>query len=223
MPVINCLRRMVAIATALGVIAGVPGGAIPDAVAATRACTDLGKLRSQTSTPPTTITFVNTSGMYRSIDWIDFTGQRKDYGGLGGNETKTFKTFAGHVWVISTGPGDCLQVFVAERGPTTVEVPRMAVDGPRPAPQKGPVAVPAACAKHFTRRGGACVPTASTCKPTEVYSSSMAQCVPIATTCSPGEVYEPSKRTCVARKAKRCPRGQYLNQNGVCQPNETGS
>jgi hypothetical protein len=31
---------------------------------------------------------------------------------------------------------------------------------------------------------------------------------------------KPSKSS--KRKKKRCPSGQYLNQNGVCQPNETG-
>lgn len=198
-------------------------GGVAPAAAASRSCADVGKLRSLNSNVATTITFVNTSGMYRSVDWIDFAGQSKSYGGIGGNETKTFKTFATHVWVISTGPGDCLQVFVADRNTTTVELPRMAVDGPRSPAPKGPTVGTPACAKHFTRRGTGCVPTASTCKPTEVYSSSMAQCVPIAATCSPGEVYDRAKRACVTRAPKRCPRGQYLNQNGVCQPNQTGA
>jgi hypothetical protein len=42
--------------------------------------------------------------------------------------------------------------------------------------------------------------------------------------CQPAGFFdEPKKKkTQTAKKKKRCPAGMYLNQNGVCQPNETG-
>jgi hypothetical protein len=219
-----------------------------------RSCRQERQLRSLNSNTPTKITFVNTSGMYRSVNWIDFKGQTQSYGGLNPGETKTFDTYATHVWVIATGPGDCLQIFIARAQPLIVEVPRMAVDGPRP--KAAPVTTPVVCAPNYTRVRGECVPKQNcgpnafrnvegdcdcnrgfamrngqcarigntNCKRTEVYSSSMGQCVPIAATCSPNEVYSSSVNACIPRQTapRPCPRGMYLNQLGVCQPNQTG-
>lgn len=218
--------------------------------AAERSCQELNNLRSLHSNVSMTLTFVNTSGIYRSLDWIDFQGQRKSYGGIQPGETKSQPTFETHVWVLSTGPGDCTQVFIADPNNATVEVTRKPIDRPPSKSGNSTGSPPPACAtnfikrqeqcvplqncganavrtnqgacvckKHFTMRSGRCVPTSTTCTSTEVYSSSMAQCVPIAATCSPNEVYNSNRRACVPR---RCPRGTYLNQNGACQPNETG-
>jgi hypothetical protein len=41
--------------------------------------------------------------------------------------------------------------------------------------------------------------------------------------CQPAGFFdEPKKKTQPAKKKTKCPTGQYLNQNGVCQPDETG-
>lgn len=94
----------------------VPSSARPG----TRSCADDRSLRSLHSREPTKITFVNKSGMYRSLNWIDFKGQSQSYGGLNSGETKTFNTFRTHPWVSATGPGDCIQIFLPSAEPGRV-------------------------------------------------------------------------------------------------------
>lgn len=88
--------------------------------AGVRACSETAKLRSQHSKEPTKITFVNKSGMYRGLNWIDFKGQQKSYGGLNPGEKKSFDTFRTHPWVSTTGPGDCVQIYLPAAEPSTV-------------------------------------------------------------------------------------------------------
>jgi hypothetical protein len=102
------------------------------AVAQELSCSELNKVHSINSDVPTKVTFVNTSGMYRSIQWIDFKGNIKDYGGLDAGKQATFDTFVTHPWMIATGPGDCLQIFMPVATPATIDLRRLAVDdGPQ--------------------------------------------------------------------------------------------
>jgi hypothetical protein len=93
-----------------------------------RSCSERNTLRSEHSREPTKITFVNQSGMYRAIMWIDFDGTLKDYGGLNSGEELVLDTFRTHPWMIATGPGDCLQIFLPAAEPATVRLERLAVD-----------------------------------------------------------------------------------------------
>lgn len=79
-------------------------------------------LRSLNSDVPTTITFVNQSQTYRRIEWIGFDGQTKEYGGLNFGESKTIKTFLTHPWIITNGPGDCLQIVKPRAGGSVVRL-----------------------------------------------------------------------------------------------------
>lgn len=133
-------------------------------------CSETSSLRSEKSETPARVTFVNTSGMYRSILWIDGKGGFKDFGGLNSGEQLTIDTFVTHPWMIATGPGDCLQIFRPVAGSSTVELRRLAADdGPRastsskPAPvpasvQKSPVNKTPVCGRNFKLRSGKCVP-----------------------------------------------------------------
>jgi hypothetical protein len=82
-----------------------------------RSCSERGSLRSLKSTEPTKITFVNKSGMYRGIVWMNFKGGFQDFGGLNSGESKTIDTFRTHPWMITTGPGDCLQIILPSAEP----------------------------------------------------------------------------------------------------------
>lgn len=112
----------------------VPAVSTASSVPLELSCSERTKVRSVNSDAPTKITFVNVSGMYRSIQWIDFNGGIKDYGGLKAGERVTYDTFVTHPWMISTGPGDCLQIFLPASGAATVELSRLAADGPKTEP-----------------------------------------------------------------------------------------
>jgi len=97
-----------------------------------RACRDRSKLRSESSDGPARIKFRNVSGMYRSIMWIDFDGTTKDYGGLNAGEELVVETFVTHPWMVATGPGDCIQIFMPGAGEADVKLLRASVDdGPK--------------------------------------------------------------------------------------------
>jgi hypothetical protein len=137
--------------------------------AAERPCADRSTLRSEKSTEPTKITCINRSGMYRAFMWIDFEGNLKDYGGVNSGDQVTFDTFRSHPWMIATGPGDCLQIFLAAAEPATVELLRLAADDEpvrQPAPVRSaapvkpkptPVKPPLVCAKNYKLVNGRCV------------------------------------------------------------------
>lgn len=96
-----------------------------------RPCSEFLKIKSANDDVRTKITFANVSGMYRSISWLDYNGEPVDRGGLNSGEEVTLDTFATHPWMIATGPGDCLQIFVPAAGdPATVELKRLPADGP---------------------------------------------------------------------------------------------
>lgn len=131
-----------------------------------RSCRDRNRLRSEKSDAPTKITFVNRSGMYRAVMWIDFGGGLKDYGGLNDGEEKVIDTFLTHPWMIATGPGDCLQIFMPAAEPATVELVRLDADDPKPEckpvekrtePKKEPKKTPLVCASNYKLQNGRCV------------------------------------------------------------------
>ncbi len=88
--------------------------------ASSMSCSQVRGLRSLHSREPTKVTFVNQSGMYRGLNWIDLQGNVKSFGGMNSGETKTVDTFRTHPWMISTGPGDCIQVIMPAAEPSTV-------------------------------------------------------------------------------------------------------
>jgi von Hippel-Lindau disease tumor suppressor protein len=108
-------------------------------------CKDLFKIKSQGSNAKAKITFVNRSGMYRSILWLDFSGQPKDYAGLNNGEDVTLDTFLTHPWMVADGPGDCIEIFMPHPGTrvVTLKAPDGSVKAaPAPAPKPKAAAPP---------------------------------------------------------------------------------
>jgi hypothetical protein len=128
------------------------------------ACSEVKSLRSEHSKEPTKITFVNKSGMYRAIMWIDFEGNLKDYGGVNDGDQVTLETFRTHPWMIATGPGDCLQIFMPAAEPGSVDLVRLAADdGPQKSkepdkPKKRAAEdKPLKCGENYKLKNGECV------------------------------------------------------------------
>ena len=84
-----------------------------------RSCAERTSLRSEKSTEPTKITFINEATTYRGILWMNFTGGFQDFGGLNPGERKTIDTFRTQPWMITTGPGDCLEIILPSAEPGT--------------------------------------------------------------------------------------------------------
>ena len=112
---------------------------VPVANAADASCKQLFKLKSASSSTPTTIAFVNESKTQRGLLWLGFDGQPKDYGNVAPGERKQLSTFLTHPWMIATGPGDCLAIVMPQVGGTVVRMGDGAVSV-----GKGPAAPPVA-------------------------------------------------------------------------------
>ncbi len=82
-----------------------------------RSCAERPKLKSLHSREPTKITFVNKATTYRGITWMNFKGGFQDFGGLNPGESKTIDTFRTHPWMITTGPGDCIEIIMPSAEP----------------------------------------------------------------------------------------------------------
>ena len=114
----------------------VAAAALPTRTATNVSCTKLGSIRSKYSNRPTKITFVNNSGAYRGILWIDFKGQPKDYANLQAGQQITLDTFQSHPWMVTDGPGNCLQMALPRSGPSLVAIGEAAAPAPKPQAKK---------------------------------------------------------------------------------------
>jgi hypothetical protein len=105
--------RLTALATALVLTSG---AAVRPAVAAT-ACLAEQSLHSVRGAPSTKITFRNSraSGKLR-VYWLDYGGIRVLKATIPPGGAATQLTYATHPFVIADALGNCISVYVAERG-----------------------------------------------------------------------------------------------------------
>lgn len=71
-----------------------------------------------------TVTIVNRTNEYRNIDWIDFNGQNVNYAGLNSGDSFSVQTSTTHPWMATDGPGNCIEIFLAKRDGSTIELSR---------------------------------------------------------------------------------------------------
>jgi len=110
------LTSMIALA-AFGLAATV---SVSNAQAAS--CSGYGKVRSQNSNTPVTVTFVNKSGEYRAVMWIDFKGTPVSYANLDPGKSFTINTYVTHPWMFTDGPGNCVEMFMPRKGATKFNI-----------------------------------------------------------------------------------------------------
>jgi len=75
--------------------------------------------RSQNSHVPATVTFDNRTEGYRSVMWLDFDGVPQQMAALNPGESSTINTYLTHPWMITDGPGNCLEIHMPQPGTTT--------------------------------------------------------------------------------------------------------
>lgn len=92
-----------------------PNGNEETNVASARSCRRFGRLRSRTSEFPISIRFINQTRGQRTVMWLDFRGQPKEYKRLAPGQSYVQQTFAGHPWMFTDGPGNCKELFVPTR------------------------------------------------------------------------------------------------------------
>lgn len=92
------------------------------------ACEPMGSLRTTETGAPATIKFVNETDGFRSVMWIDGEGMPQPYGNLNPGESYVQSTFVGHVWMMTDGPGNCLEIHRPVAGPSTFAITAPNVD-----------------------------------------------------------------------------------------------
>jgi hypothetical protein len=116
-------------------------------------CKERTKLHSKNTDTKTKITFINRSGGTRGILWLDFNGQPKDYANLQNGEEAEFDTFMTHPWMITDGPGNCLQIVMPHPGARVVEL----TGGQSVKPAKKVTTKKSGCAKGQITVDGKCM------------------------------------------------------------------
>ena len=74
------------------------------------------RVSSKNSDTPVTVNFVNRSGEYRSVMWVDFKGKWKNHANLNPGENFIARTFVTHPWIFTDGPGNCIEMFMPQKG-----------------------------------------------------------------------------------------------------------
>lgn len=75
-------------------------------------CEALAKARSTNDGEQVSVVFENRSGEFRSINWIDPKGRAIQFGGINSGERFDAETFTSHPWMVTDGPGNCIEMFM---------------------------------------------------------------------------------------------------------------
>ncbi len=132
--------------------------ALPTQLAVAVSCKQQGKIRAKYSDRPTSITFVNKSGAYRGILWLDFNGKPKTYANLKDGERVTLQTFLSHPWMVTDGPGNCLQIALPRKDPSLVTIGEVAAREQEPEDEPEPKKHKAkGCKRGYLAIDGKCI------------------------------------------------------------------
>jgi hypothetical protein len=89
--------------------------------------------KSKKSNVAVKVKFVNKSGEYRGVFWLDYKGQMVNYANLNPGQSYTIDTFVSHPWVFTDGPGNCIEMYFPAKGKNrynlTVKSPGFGEDG----------------------------------------------------------------------------------------------
>ena len=85
-------------------------------VASDFSCQQFGSLKSYNSGQSLSIRFTNRTSGYRTLMWLDYSGQPVEYKNLNPGESYVQQTFVGHPWMATDGPGNCKEIYVPRPG-----------------------------------------------------------------------------------------------------------
>ncbi len=111
----------------------------PGAQALDLSCDQIGELRSLEGVTPQRVTFTNRSGGFRGIVWIDYEGRFLDLGSLNPGESITIDTYLTHPFMMTDGPGNCVEVMAPVPGQANFDITAQtlpAAPAPVPTPSK---------------------------------------------------------------------------------------
>lgn len=78
--------------------------------------------RSLRSDVPVSVVFRNLADGYRSVMWIGFDGMPVQYANLNPGETFSVNTYVTHPWMITDGPGNCIEMFMPQPGRASFDI-----------------------------------------------------------------------------------------------------
>jgi hypothetical protein len=87
-------------------------------------CEELGDVRSTDGGATITVTFTNATGEYRVLDWLDFNGVPVEYARLESGQSYTVQTYTTHPWMVTDGPGNCIERFMPGQDGEVIEITR---------------------------------------------------------------------------------------------------
>ncbi|QJP17346.1 hypothetical protein G3545_29115 [Starkeya sp. ORNL1] len=79
-------------------------------------CGNPARFRSVDGGPKINIVIVNKSGQYRNVDWIDRNGRLVSMGSVPAGGSFPMSTWDGHTFMLTDGPGNCVEMFRASAG-----------------------------------------------------------------------------------------------------------
>ncbi|MDO9441963.1 MAG: hypothetical protein Q7T73_13825 [Beijerinckiaceae bacterium] len=92
------------------------------AQAAGKRCTEERSLRSSDSKLATSVTFVNRTQENVRIYWLNYKSGREFYKELRPDQRFTQDTYATHPWVATDAEENCLETYMPQARPSTMEI-----------------------------------------------------------------------------------------------------
>ncbi|MGI3184868.1 hypothetical protein [Nioella aestuarii] len=102
--------------------APVTGGELPPPAPDAHGCEMLGQVLSLNGNQPQQITLTNMTDGYRGVVWIDYNGDFVDMGAMNAGESMTIDSYVTHPFMITDGPGNCLEVMVTTGGQSSFAI-----------------------------------------------------------------------------------------------------
>jgi hypothetical protein len=84
----------------------------PPVAAGNNTCQTMAGVRSENGGQLVVVEFVNRTNEARGVLWVDFDGIPQSYGMLNPGESIGIETWTTHPWMLSDGPGNCIEMYM---------------------------------------------------------------------------------------------------------------